>query len=221
MAVEHERGNFIVLEGQGFSGKTEQAHPLVERLEQQGFVVVETQEPGGVASALAIRDELLQRRKAGTITPEQEVELFYKSRGRFLDELVVPAVEDGKWVVSTRFSASTFVYQGREGGIRSEIILELDDKIVGAHQPDLYLLLDVDAEEIIRRMTQANLGRELHGYNELDPNIIANRRQYYLGLAKENRHGNWVIIDGNGSKEEISERIWQATCDRFAIGENA
>lgn len=202
-------GKFIVLEGQGFSGKTEQARLLSEKLRQKGKEVIETQEPGGVASAQAIRDEILKRKQQENITPEEEVQLFYKSRERFLHELVIPALLEGKWIVSTRFSASTFVYQGFVSGVDLKFIEGLEEKVVNIHQPDLYILIDVSEEEILKRITKEDK-REIHGYNEADLKVIKKRREGYLNLAKENTNKNWVIVDGNKGLEDVAEQIWKA-----------
>lgn len=209
------KGKFIVLEGQGFSGKTEQARLLVDKLEKLGIEVIETQEPGGVEKALLIREELLKRRAEHSISPEEELELFYKAREYFLEELVRPALKNGKWIVSTRFSATTFVYQGYEGGISLELIETLDERIVKATQPDLYILLDVDPKEIIKRMDESL--RQKHGYNEMDPKIIENRHKYYLQIAKENKHNNWEIIGGNEEIDEVAEKIWAAVKEKFEL----
>lgn len=211
-----KKSKFIVLEGQGFSGKTKQANLLVEKLKKKGIDVIQTQEPGGAESAQIIREELLRRREEGTITPDEEVELFYKSREKFLKDLVIPSLEKGKWVVSTRFSASTFVYQGFVDGASLELIQRLEEEIVNGRQPDLYILIDVTEEEIERRMRLEN-GREKHGYNEQNLEIIKKRRQGYLKLAKENRYGNWVVVDGNKSIEEAHQKIWAAMLEKFNL----
>lgn len=208
------KSKFIVLEGQGFTGKTQQAKLLAKRLLEQGLEVIETQEPGGGESAQVIREELLKRREEGTITPEKEVELFYRSREKFLKELVIPSLEQGKWVISTRFSASTFVYQGFVDGVSLELIQKLEDEIVDGHQPDLYILIDVAEGEILRRMEMEN-NRAKHGYNEEDLEIIKKRKEGYLKLAKENVHGNWVIVDGNGTVEEVHQKIWEEVKEKF------
>lgn len=210
-----KKGKFIVLEGQGFSGKTEQSHLLVKNLKEHGVEVIETQEPGGVEEAIAIRDELLKRRSEKNITPEEELELFYKSRKIFLEKKVLPALKEGVWVVSTRFSASTFVYQGREGGVSMNKINELESKVVGKNQPDLYILLDVSSDEVVRRLKESN--REKHGYNEMDETLIKSRREYYLELAKEDKYGNWVVVSGDGTVNEVSQRIWQVISARFNL----
>ncbi|MBI2022706.1 dTMP kinase [Candidatus Daviesbacteria bacterium] len=211
----YKKGKFLVLEGQGFTGKTKQAHLLVEKLKEKGIEVVETQEPGGVESAISIREELLKRRAENSITPEEEVELFYKSREKFLNELVLPNLEQGKWVVSTRFSASTFVYQGFVDGVSLDLIQKLEDEVVNGNQPDLYILIDVSEEEIMRRMKSSD--REKHGYNESDLDIIKKRREGYLKLTKENINGNWVIVDGNGTIMEVFEEVWGVVKEKFSL----
>lgn len=210
------KGKFIVLEGQGFTGKTEQAKLLVEKLKEHEVDVIQTQEPGDMESTKAIREELLRRRAERTITPDEEVELFYKSREKFLKELMIPSLEQGKWVVSTRFSASTFVYQGLVDGASMEKIQKLEDEIVGENQPDLYILIDVSEDEILRRMEMEN-SRAKHGYNEQDLETIKKRREGYLKLAKENKNNNWVIVNGDGSVEEVHQKIWEALKEKFSL----
>lgn len=209
------KAKFIVLEGQGFSGKTGQAKLLAQKLREHRIDVIQTQEPGGVESAQIIREELLKRRGEGSITPNEEVELFYKSREKFLKELVIPSLEKGKWVVSTRFSASTFVYQGFVDGVSLEIIQKLEDEVVNGNQPDLYILIDVSEDEILKRIDRN--GREKHGYNEQDLEIIKKRREGYLKLARENKFGKWVIVDGNGTVEEVHQRIWESVSKKFQL----
>lgn len=207
------KGKFIVLEGQGFTGKTQQAKLLAKKLRERGLEVIETQEPGGVGSAQVIREELLERREQGSITPDEEVELFYKSREKFLKELVIPSLEQGKWIVSTRFSASTFVYQGFVDGASFQLIQKLENEVVNGNQPDLYILIDVSEREILRRMEKN--GREKHGYNEVDLEIIKKRRGGYLKLAKGNKLRNWVIVNGNRSIEEVHQKVWEKVKEKF------
>lgn len=210
-----EKGKFIVLEGQGFCGKTEQCALLVKDLKERDIEVIETQEPGGVQSAVAIRAELLDRRARGTITPEEEVELFYKSRGRFLAELVIPALEKGVWIVSTRFSPSTEVYQGIEGGVNLDLIRQKEQEIVGKNQPDLYILLDVDPEIVYKRMQTSS--REKHGYNEMDMEKLIKRAAAYRQIAQENRYYNWAVVDGNLSISEVYSKIWDLLKSKFHL----
>lgn len=199
---------FIVIEGQGFTGKTTQAKLLVQKLQEKGIEAIETREPGGVESAEIIRQELLRLREVGDISAEEEVKLFYQARKAFVEELVKPSLERGIWAVSTRFSPSTIVYQGIERGVNLELIKKIDSETISDLKPDLIILLDVTEDEIWKRMEEDNM-RTKHGYNEMDKNIIENRRKGYLKLANENTDGNWVIIDANGSVEEVAQKIWE------------
>ncbi len=214
--TQAQRGNFIVLEGQGFTGKTEQSALLVARLVGNGINVWETQEPGGVPSALRIRHEILDKRGKGLIGPEEETVLFYKSRERFLRYGVRPALKKGRWVVSTRFTALTWIYQGKEGGVNPDLLAQLEQDVVRDTQPELYLLLDVPPEEIYNRLT-AKHARVKHSFNEVDVDKISKRRQAYLELAQENRYGNWFIINGIGSISEVHEIIWAEVARKFGL----
>ncbi len=200
-------GKFIVIEGQGFTGKTTQATLLVNNLHEKGIEAEETREPGGVTIAEQIRQELLTRREANNISAEEEVKLFYQARKAFIDEFVRPSLERGEWIVSTRFSPSTIVYQGIERGVNLDLIKMLDREIVGDFKPDLYILLDASEDVIWSRMEKVE-DREKHGYNEMDRQVINLRRNGYLQLAKENSGSNWKIIDANGSVEDVAKQIW-------------
>lgn len=212
---EIAQGFFIVFEGQGFGGKTTQAKILARKLKKLGLSVVLGREPGGIPQAEAIRDELLDRREKRTVTPTQEVELLYKSREIFLNKLVKPALKKGSWVISTRFSPSTFVYQGIEGGVSLDYIQKVDDTIVKGFQPDLYILLDLTEKEIEKRLTSN--GREKHSFNELDKKKIKTRREGYLQIAKENKERNWVVVDGGQSVDEVSRKVWQIVSSKFNL----
>ncbi len=209
------RGKFIVFEGQGFTGKTTQAELLTSHLRSLGIEVIETHEPGGIKEAEEIREAILKRRADGLISSEEEVELFYKSRKLFLDKLVKPSLDKGIWVISTRFSVSTYIYQGLEGGVSLDLIDKLEKQIVDGFKPDLYILLDVSAEEIIKRL-KANL-RQKHSFNELDKEKIINRRKNYLKVAKENKDKNWVIVDGEGDVEEVEKRVLGVVSGEFKL----
>lgn len=209
------RGKFIVLEGQGFTGKTTQAALLSDYLQKRGIKVIETHEPGGIKEAEEIREEILKRRADGLISSEEEVELFYKSRKIFLDKLVKPSLAKGVWVISTRFSISTYIYQGLEGGVSLDLINKLEKQVVAGFKPDLYILLDVSVEEIIRRLKR-NL-RQKHSFNEFDKEKIINRRKHYLRVAGENKNKNWMIVDGEGAVEEVEKRILGAVISKFKL----
>lgn len=204
---------FIVLEGQGFTGKTTQAKLLVEKLKEKGIEAIDTREPGGVPEAEKIREELLKKKEEGSFSPEEEVKLFYAARELFLNELIRPSLKKGTWIVSTRFSPSTFVYQGLVEGYNLSLIKKLDEEVVGQTRPDLIILLDIPEHEVIKRMVEDT--RIAHSYNEFNEDIIKKRREGYLKLAMEG--DNWEVVDGTGTMEEVSEKIWKAVAKHFNL----
>jgi dTMP kinase len=112
------RGKFITLEGGEGAGKTTQARLLKTALEGRGHAVVLTREPGGSPGAEEIR-KLLVHGEPDRWTPLSETLLFLAARADHVARLIEPALAAGQWVISDRFSDSTFVYQGvaRELGI--------------------------------------------------------------------------------------------------------
>ncbi len=207
------KGKFIVIEGQGFTGKTTQTELLAQKLKKKGIDTIFTREPGGVPEAEKIREELLRKRGDQSFTPEQEVKLFYTSRELFLNELVRPALKKGTWIISSRFSPSTIVYQGIVGGYDLELIKKLDEEVVKDTVPDLIILLDLPDHEVIKRMVEDI--KIVHSYNEFNEDIIKKRREGYLKLAMEG--DNWEVVDGTGSVEEVADKVWEKVKKIFKL----
>lgn len=199
---------FIVLEGQGFAGKTEQSKLLVARLAALGVPVWETQEPGGVPSAVAIREEILRKRAEGSLTTRQEFDLFNLSRKFYYQDGVKPKVKQGVWVVGTRSSASTDMYQGKEGGMSLEEIRSREAEVVGeAWHPDITFLLQTNPMSIWERLSSAT-NRVAHGFNEKDMWKLITRNQFYQEVALETPYRRWLIIDGSQSISSVQHEIW-------------
>ncbi len=211
-----EQGKFIVLEGQGFTGKTVQAPLLVEKLKEAGIEAVVSNDTGGINETIPIREEILSKRAKGELTPKEEVELFYKSRKLQLEKFTKPNLKKGIWVISNRFSPSTFIYQGVEGGEDIDEIAEIDKKVVGDFKPDLYILLDVSPDKLIKRLTTLGARRK-HSFNELNGMVIKSRREAYLKFAEQNSNDNWIVIDGNGPIDKVHQKIWEAVSDKFNL----
>lgn len=201
------KGKFIVIEGQGFTGKTTQAHLLAERLKDRGIEAISVRHPGGTQHAEKFRRELLEKKEAGVLTPDEELELLMRALKSLVDELILPTLEKGTWVVLTRFTSSTVVYQGYQEGLDKEFIRTQAEKASQHLKPDFSILIDLPEEEIMRRQQNAN-DSEIHAYNDSDLQILKNRRNGFLEIFKSME--NSVIIDGVKSKEDISEEIWMA-----------
>ncbi len=150
--IRHPR--FISLEGGEGAGKTTVLGALREALQADGCDVVTTREPGGTPLAERIRDLLLAVDDAAqeTLAPETELLLMFAARVQHVRETILPALQAGAWVISDRFTDSSFAYQGGGRGLSAQLIGELERSVVGV-QPGLTLLLDVGVNEGRQRTT--------------------------------------------------------------------
>jgi dTMP kinase len=132
---------FVSLEGGEGAGKTTVMEALRVSLQRDGFEVVCTREPGGTPLAEQIRGLLLDTRHEPPAA-ETELLLMFAARAQHVREAILPALERGAWVISDRFTDSSYAYQGGGRGLDMAFIAELERRVVGL-QPGLTLLLDL------------------------------------------------------------------------------
>lgn len=207
-------GKFIVIEGQGFTGKTTQANLLVQKLKENGIEAISLRHPGGTEHAEKFRQLLLEKKLSGVLTPDEELELIFKALKSLVDELIIPTLSGGTWIVLTRFIPSAIVYQGYQEGLDKEFIANQAKKASQNLNPDLSILIDLEEEEILERKRKAQ-DTEIHAYNDSDKEILKTRRKGYLEVFESME--NSVIIDGAKSKEEISDEIWKEISTSFNL----
>ena len=135
----------VTLEGGEGAGKTSAIAAIRDRLQAAGHEVVLTREPGGTPLAERIR-ELLLNPQDEALAPETELLLMFASRAQHVREVVRPALRRGAFVVSDRFTDSSYAYQGAGRGLDPEWIAALERRAVGV-TPGLTLLLDLDVRE--------------------------------------------------------------------------
>ena len=135
----------VTLEGGEGAGKTSAIAAIRDRLQAAGHEVVLTREPGGTPLAERIR-ELLLNPQDEALAPETELLLMFASRAQHVREVVRPALRRGAFVVSDRFTDSSYAYQGDGRGLDRALVEELERKVVGL-KPGLTLLLDLDVRE--------------------------------------------------------------------------
>ncbi len=135
----------VTLEGGEGAGKTSAIAAIRDRLQAAGHEVVLTREPGGTPLAERIR-ELLLNPQDEALAPETELLLMFASRAQHVREVVRPALRRGAFVVSDRFTDSSYAYQGAGRGLDPEWIAALERLAVGV-KPGLTLLLDLDVRE--------------------------------------------------------------------------
>src|SRR3954466_1825960 len=138
-------GRFITLEGGEGTGKSTQIKRLAASLEQRGIKVLATREPGGSPGAEQIR-KLMVEGEPGRWDAVTETLLAYAARADHVARTIGPALVAGSWVISDRFSDSTFAYQGAGRGLDRETIRRIDSVVLDDFQPDLTLILDMDVK---------------------------------------------------------------------------
>ncbi|MDP2167236.1 MAG: dTMP kinase [Thermodesulfovibrionales bacterium] len=148
--MNQRRGVFISFEGIEGTGKTTQAGLLKEFLERKGYTVTLTKEPGGTVISDRIREILLSA-EYKEMDPITELLLYFASRRQHIKELIQPALDKGRIVITDRFADSTVAYQGYARGIDLNLINYLSRSVAGGLMPDLTILLDMDVEAGLRR----------------------------------------------------------------------
>ena len=202
--TKSKKGFFISLEGPDGCGKSTQARLLADWLREEGFDVVHTREPGGGALSEALRRIILDPQHQ--ISPLAELFLYEASRAQHTDEIIRPALEAGKVVVSERYTDATLAYQGFGRRLDLESIRELNEVATGGLAPDLTVVLDIPVEEGLRRARRIKengsgdrLEREKYSFH-------ARVREGYFAIAR--REPRRVrIVSAKGGIEEVRERV--------------
>lgn len=158
MSISDSRGQFITLEGLDGCGKSTQLARLAKELRGDGLDVVATREPGGTATGERIRDLLLNPATSG-LSFWAELALMFAARAQHLQEVIVPALQAGKFVLCDRFTDSSEAYQGGGRQLGSEPILELHRILCGGLQPHLTILMDSDLSASLERARRRHLER--------------------------------------------------------------
>ncbi len=140
-----QKGKFLTIDGVEGAGKSTQIEFICEYLKQKGINVVLTREPGGTDLGEKIR-ELLLSNDTGKMHADTELLLMFAARNEHIQNKIMPTLEKGDWVLSDRFTDSSFAYQGGGRGLDISRISALEDWTMQDFIPDMTLLLDVPVE---------------------------------------------------------------------------
>jgi len=204
------RGKFITLEGIDGAGKSTHLNWLADFFRSQGKTVVVTREPGGTAVGEKLREFLLDDRQI--MHAETEALLMFGARREHLDKVILPALDQGSWVISDRFTDASFAYQGGGRGISRQKLAELEGWVQGEFQPDLTLYFDVGVE-LGRRRT--SVIKKADRFEKEQDEFFQRVREAYLERAYAFPQ-RIFIIDATrpleqvkGSVEEIATRCFK------------
>jgi dTMP kinase len=177
-----QRGKFITFEGLDGSGKSTQLARLARSLRAHGLSVTLTREPGGTAAGERIREVLLHSSTQG-LSPFTEMALMFASRAQHIQEVILPALAEGRVVLCDRFTDSTEAYQGGGRKLGSKPVLQLHEVLCGNLQPDLTILLDNDASVSVDRARRRNRKHRNHR-PEKDENRFEQENRAFFGRVR-------------------------------------
>ena len=204
---------FITFEGGEGTGKSTQARHLSVRLQEWGIACILTREPGGAPGAEEIR-HLLVEGAPGRWDALTEMLMMFAARTEHVLRTIRPALDRGAWVLSDRFTDSTYAYQGAGRGLTAETIAEVERAVLSGWRPDLTLILDLPVEEGLRRAHSRHSAEDR--YEKFDVGFHSKLRDFYRDLARREPE-RCVLIDAQGSETDVATQIWLTVADRFKI----
>lgn len=194
------RGKFITLEGVDGAGKSTHLSWLVNHLQAQGHIIVQTREPGGTPLGEKLRELLLHE----PMHLETEALLMFAARREHLERVIKPAVARGDWVVCDRFTDASFAYQGGGRGLSSEKLSQLENWVQDGFQPDLTLLFDLPIDIAAQRM--AGAARQLDRFEQEKADFHQRVRDAYLTRAAQ-MPARVKVIDSRQTPEHIQKQL--------------
>jgi dTMP kinase len=204
---------FVTFEGPDGCGKSTQIARLAETLRREGCDVLATREPGGTLIGDQIR-AVLHALDNDAMRPTTEFLLYCASRAQLVNDVIRPHLDRGGVVLSDRYADSSLAYQGYGRGLNLDRVRAILNFATGGLRPDLTLLLDVDAEEGLRRRKGGD-----GEWNRLDREALDFHRRVregYLALARADPE-RWVVIDAGRSVEKVQEDIRSEVLKRLGV----
>ena len=204
------RGFFLSMEGPDGCGKTTQANLLEQSLRQLGFDLVRTREPGGCPISEKIRQIILDTENAemcGTC----EALLYAASRAQHVHQVIRPAVEAGKVVLSDRFVDSSVAYQGGGRAMGVDMIRQINEPAVDGMLPDATVYLAIDHTTAMNRRLSASRPDRL----EMESGAFHGRVQAaYEELINRDRQ-RFIVVSGDQPVEEIARQVLRQVLKRL------
>lgn len=201
---------FITFEGIEGSGKSSVLADMRSRLEERGFDVVATLEPGGSRLGVELRRILLDM-SSRDLTGESELFLYMADRAQHVSQVIRPALEAGKIVLSDRFADSTVAYQGYGRGLDPALLHSFNHMAAAALKPDMTMLFDLPSELGLRRAQARNTVERksmTEGRFEAESITFHERvRQGYLTWAALNKE-RFRVIDAAKPLEKVCDTAW-------------
>lgn len=202
-------GIFITFEGIEGCGKTTQIGMLKEYLESKNYPVIMTREPGGTGLGESIRAILLNS-SSEKIAPLAELFLYESCRAQIIEDIIKPALKNGKIVLCDRFADSTTAYQGYGKGLDLDAVKEINKLAAGTVIPDLTFIIDCDVDAGLKRawarINSAKTKNKEDRFEREDIEFHKSVRDGYLKIASA-EHERIKVINGDRDIEAIHKEI--------------
>ena len=199
MTVNRRKGKFITVEGIDGAGKTAVISAALSTIKAFGYDVIRTREPGGTKLGETLRSIFLS--KEMEISAEAEVLIVFAARFQHIQELIIPTLNSGGWVLCDRFTDATYAYQGGGRGVGFEKVKIIEEWVQDKFRPDLTFFLDASIETAELR----SKGRGESGSDRIEiekRDFHATVRNAYLSLLSADSD-RIKRIDGEQSKERV------------------
>ena len=191
---------FITFEGIDGCGKSTQARLLLDYMNKSGVETILVREPGGTNISESVR-EILLHSSSGQMGDRTESLLMTASRAQLTQEVIIPNMDQGKFVIADRYSDSTLAYQGGGRNLDIEWLIELNNYATFTLLPDITFFVDIRSEETLRRLDSNKDRIEGEGIE-----FQARVRKTYHKLA-ERFNNRYVIMDGYGEIDDIHQKV--------------
>lgn len=195
-----EKAKFITIEGGDGAGKSTFIPIIKNFLESRGEEVVLTREPGGTALGEKLRDLLLTHKMDLTA----ETLLMNAARAQHVNDVILPALEEGKWVICDRFIDSTNVYQGAAKGFSESSLKQLENIVLGDLRPGITFVFDVPLHVSKERL--ARTGKVPDKFESENDDFKERVNKGYKDIVKKNI-GRCKLIDSSKSVEDTKEQV--------------
>lgn len=207
------RGRFITFEGGEGTGKSTQIKKLADRLKAAKLRIRVTREPGGSPGAEIMRHLVLSG-MGKLLGPEAETLLFAAARDDHVRTVILPALNQGTWVLCDRFADSTRAYQGSLGQVPAGLINAMQRVTIGDLKPDLTIILDLPVEIGLQRAAARRGNGTPDRFEGEKLSFHQGLREAYRKIAEEDP-ARCVLIDANSDPDTVAGRIWTALRERL------
>jgi dTMP kinase len=196
-----KKNYFLTLEGIEGVGKSTHLRYIQQYFAEANIPIKVTREPGGTPLAEAIRQLLLEPRQE-KVAHQTELLLLFAGRSQHVHQVILPALQQGQWVICDRFTDATYAYQGYGRGISLEEIAALEQWVQADLRPDVTLLLDAPVTVAFKR-TQKRLPDRIESEHI---GFFERVREGYLALAQQ-FPARYHIVNAAASLIEVRSQI--------------